>query len=149
MQRQRNSSPSHDSRNPLHLLAGLRSTLLRRRTSDSTPKPDWHPPYEQLRLLLTSIAVSKGPSPAATGLLQEEKEWPSRRTHRDVCQPKGLTRWALTPSVFQHIGSRSSKWRGKGSDVVDENGLISTERIWNYHFEAWDADRLRNEHRYE
>ena len=62
---------------------------------------------------------------------------------------KGLTRWALTPSVFQHIGSRSSKWRGKGSDVVDENGLIATERIWNYHFEAWDADRLRNEHRYE
>lgn len=62
---------------------------------------------------------------------------------------KGLTRWALTPSVFQHIGSRSSKWRGKGSDVFDENGLIATERIWNYHFEAWDADRLRNEHRYE
>jgi hypothetical protein len=62
---------------------------------------------------------------------------------------KSLTRWALTPSVFQHIGSRSSKWRGKGSDVFDENGLISTERIWNYHFESWDADKLRNEHRYD
>jgi GR25 family glycosyltransferase involved in LPS biosynthesis len=62
---------------------------------------------------------------------------------------KELTRWALTPSVFQHIGSRSSKWRGKGSDVFDENGLISTERIWNYHFESWDADRLRNENRYD
>lgn len=58
-----------------------------------------------------------------------------------------LTRWALTPSVFQHIGSRSSKWKGNGSDVVDEHGLIATERIWNYHFEAWDADRLRLEHR--
>jgi len=58
----------------------------------------------------------------------------------------GLTRWALTPSVFQHIGSRSSKWKGNGSDVVDEYGLIATERIWNYHFEAWDAERLRNEH---
>lgn len=56
-----------------------------------------------------------------------------------------LTRWALTPSVFQHIGSRSSKWRGNGTDVVDENGFISTERIWNFHFESWDAERLRRE----
>jgi len=61
----------------------------------------------------------------------------------------GLTRWALTPSVFQHIGSRSSKWKGNGSDVVDENGLIATERIWNYHFEAWDAEKLRNERTYD
>lgn len=59
----------------------------------------------------------------------------------------GLTRWALTPSVFQHIGSRSSKWRGVGSDVIDEHGLIATERIWNYHFEDWDAERLRSERR--
>jgi hypothetical protein len=58
----------------------------------------------------------------------------------------GLTRWALTPSVFQHIGSRSSKWKGNGSEEVDENGLIATERIWNYHFEAWDAVELRREH---
>lgn len=59
----------------------------------------------------------------------------------------GLTRWALTPSVFQHIGSRSSKWKGVGSDIVDRHGLIATERIWNYHFEDWDADRLRSERR--
>jgi hypothetical protein len=30
---------------------------------------------------------------------------------------------------------------------VDENGLVATMRIWNYHFEAWDADQLRREHR--
>lgn len=59
----------------------------------------------------------------------------------------GLTRWALTPSIFQHIGSRSSKWRGVGSDVIDAHGLIATERIWNYHFEDWDAERLRSERR--
>lgn len=52
----------------------------------------------------------------------------------------GLTRLALTPSVFQHIGSRSSKWKDAGSDAVDEHGLIVTDRIWNYHFEAWDAE---------
>lgn len=56
----------------------------------------------------------------------------------------GLARWALTPSVFQHIGSRSTKWKGKGSDVIDKNGLISTERIWNYHFESWDDGQLQS-----
>jgi hypothetical protein len=61
----------------------------------------------------------------------------------------GLSRWALTPSVFQHIGSRSSKWQGNGTDDIGENGLIATERIWNFHFEAWDAGQLRNEHRYD
>jgi hypothetical protein len=57
----------------------------------------------------------------------------------------GLTRWASTPSVFQHIGARSSKWKGNGTDIIDENGLLEPERIWNYHFEEWDAGRLRSE----
>jgi hypothetical protein len=61
----------------------------------------------------------------------------------------GLTRWALTPSVFQHIDSRSSKWQGNGTDDIGENGLIATERIRNFHFVAWDASQLRNEHRYD
>jgi hypothetical protein len=61
----------------------------------------------------------------------------------------GLSRWALTSSVFQHNGSRSSKWQGNGTDDIGENGLIATERIWNFHFEAWDAGQLRNEHRYD
>lgn len=58
---------------------------------------------------------------------------------------RGLTRWALTPSVFQHIGSRSSKWGGPGSEKADKDGLISTQRIWNYAFESWDAQALRQE----
>lgn len=53
-----------------------------------------------------------------------------------------LTRWAMTPSVFQHIGARSTKWRGAGSEDVDKNGMTSTEKIWNHHFEAFDASRL-------
>lgn len=60
---------------------------------------------------------------------------------------RGLARWALTPSVFQHIGSRSSKWGGPGSEKADKDGLISTQRIWNYAFESWDAQALREEHR--
>lgn len=46
-----------------------------------------------------------------------------------------LAKWALTPSVFQHIGARSSKWKGNGSEVVGDDGLVATERIWNTHFE--------------
>ena len=57
-----------------------------------------------------------------------------------------LTRWALTPSVFQHIGSRSSKWRGNGSEEIGErDGLTGPERIWNFHFEAWDSEQLFRE----
>lgn len=59
---------------------------------------------------------------------------------------RGLVRWALTPSVFQHIGTRSSKWKGPGSDIVDENGRLSTERIWNYQFEYGDAGVLHVTH---
>ena len=87
--------------------------------------------------------------PPLLGYFEEKRSGLRDELIEKYANKKGLTRWALTPSVFQHIGSRSSKWRGKGSDVFDKNGLISTERIWNYHFEAWDADRLRNEHRYE
>lgn len=57
-----------------------------------------------------------------------------------------LTRWALTPSVFQHIGSRSSKWRGNGSEEIGQHdGLTGPERIWNFHFEAWDPEQLFRE----
>jgi hypothetical protein len=59
---------------------------------------------------------------------------------------KKLTRWALTPSVFQHIGSRSSKWRGHGlEDIGEHDGLTGPERIWNFHFESWNSDQLFHE----
>lgn len=54
-----------------------------------------------------------------------------------------LARWAQTPSVFQHIGSRSSKWKGPGSEVADKNGKIPTDRIWNYRFEDWDVEEMQ------
>lgn len=53
-----------------------------------------------------------------------------------------LARWALSPSVFQHVGSRSSKWTGndgsKEFSTFDRDGLRSTERIWNFQFEDWE-----------
>jgi len=50
---------------------------------------------------------------------------------------KGL-RWALTPSVVQHVGRESS---GK-----DGSGMGSTEKIWSFGFEDLDAEVLRKEH---
>lgn len=61
----------------------------------------------------------------------------------------GLARWALTPSIFQHIGTRSSKWKGLDSESVDSNGRLSTERIWNYRFESWNAKVLRSQHEFK
>ncbi|KAK0108068.1 hypothetical protein ONS95_002889 [Cadophora gregata] len=56
-------------------------------------------------------------------------------------------RWALTPSVVQHLGGRSSKgdaqWDG---EVVHLYGKTTGEMIWNFAFELNDPDALRHEH---
>lgn len=50
-------------------------------------------------------------------------------------------RWALVPSVLQHVGAKSSK----PGDVAP-GSKPSTGRTWNFAFESNDADRLRLEH---
>lgn len=54
---------------------------------------------------------------------------------------KGYTRWALTPSVFQHVGSTSSKKTGPS-----KWGRNNAENIWNFHFEEFDAEVRREMH---
>jgi hypothetical protein len=49
------------------------------------------------------------------------------------------TRWALTPSVIQHVGTNSTK--GK-----DENG-VEPPPLWNFGFELNDKLRLEAEHK--
>ncbi|KAL2065733.1 hypothetical protein VTL71DRAFT_3403 [Oculimacula yallundae] len=60
-------------------------------------------------------------------------------------------RWALTPSVVQHIGGRSSKgdaqWDGKVT-YFDGNKTMG-ETLWNFAFELNDPDALRHEHALE
>ena len=53
----------------------------------------------------------------------------------------GLSRWALTPSVFQHVGSKSSK-----STFSSSWGRNSAENIWNFSFEEFDAEELKDLH---
>ena len=54
---------------------------------------------------------------------------------------KGLARWALTPSVFAHVGSTSSK-----SSFTSRWGRSNTENIWNFNFEKFDSRELNDEH---
>lgn len=50
----------------------------------------------------------------------------------------GLHRWALIPSVFQHIGGKSSK----GDDYENSRWNRSVAaNIWNFDFELFDGRR--------
>lgn len=59
-------------------------------------------------------------------------------------------RWAVTPSIVQHVGRKSSK----GADVAisshvkikSKAELSVVERLWNFEFEMNDAEALREEH---
>ena len=44
----------------------------------------------------------------------------------------GLQRWALVPSVLQHIGGKSSK----GDAIADSRANM----IWSYGFERWGKE---------
>ncbi|EEP81351.1 predicted protein [Uncinocarpus reesii 1704] len=48
-------------------------------------------------------------------------------------------RWALTPSVFQHVGVKSSKQDGPGDDIV-------AKETWNVDFELNDPIALQIQH---
>lgn len=59
-------------------------------------------------------------------------------------------RWAVTPSVVQHIGRQSSKSAGFDASLPvkpkSKHDLSSVERLWNFGFELNDANALRMEH---
>lgn len=56
----------------------------------------------------------------------------------------GELRWALTPSVIQHIGRKSSKGDDFGSG--SKYHMSVAEKLWNFEFEQYSAADLREEH---
>jgi hypothetical protein len=56
----------------------------------------------------------------------------------------GDTRWALTPSVIQHVGSKSSKGDDYGAKAKHNRSVA--EKLWNFGFELNDAAALKKEH---
>lgn len=61
-------------------------------------------------------------------------------------------RWAVTPSVVQHVGRRSSKGAAADGDAVaafkpkSKGELSEVEKLWNFGFELNDVGALRAEH---
>jgi hypothetical protein len=53
-------------------------------------------------------------------------------------------RLAITPSVIQHIGTKSSKGDDSGKD--SKHQLSVTQKLWNFGFELFDSNVLRAEH---
>jgi hypothetical protein len=53
-------------------------------------------------------------------------------------------RLAITPSVIQHIGRKSSKGDDFGKN--SKHHLSVAEKLWNFGFELFDKDALRAEH---
>ena len=62
----------------------------------------------------------------------------------EYANQKGELRWALTPSVIQHIGRKSSK--GDDFGVASKNHISVAEKMWNFAFEQHNATDLRAEH---
>nr|POF04077.1 hypothetical protein CFP56_21832 [Quercus suber] len=55
-----------------------------------------------------------------------------------------LERFAVTPALFQHIGSRTSKFTGVNQ--IQTFGRNAAQNEWNFDFEKYDAALLRRQH---
>jgi hypothetical protein len=53
-------------------------------------------------------------------------------------------RWAVAPSILQHVGGKSSKGDNWGSDKPGQ--MSEAEKLWNFAYELNDAERLAQEH---
>nr|POF13132.1 hypothetical protein CFP56_10280 [Quercus suber] len=69
--------------------------------------------------------------------------------HRDSLAEKyadknHLERFAVTPALFQHIGSRTSKFNGVNQ--IQTFGRNAAQNEWNFDFEKYDSLALRRHH---
>ncbi|MCJ1462620.1 hypothetical protein MMC07_001222 [Pseudocyphellaria aurata] len=66
------------------------------------------------------------------------------RLTEEYADQHGELRWALTPSVIQHVGRKSSKGDDFGVDSKYHRSVA--EKLWNFAFEQNSATDLRTEH---
>ena len=62
----------------------------------------------------------------------------------EYANKRGEKRFALTPSVIQHIGSKSSKEDDFGAAAKHNRNVA--QKLWNFEYERYDAAELRKEH---
>lgn len=61
----------------------------------------------------------------------------------DFANERGELRYAVTPSLFQHIGRHTSQ--EDGYEPMSKWGLSVAQKIWSFGFERFDAEQLKNE----
>lgn len=57
-----------------------------------------------------------------------------------------LQRWALTPSVVQHIGRKSAKAKPAAAKAKAKSELNDARGLWNFAFELNDVNIVKDEH---
>lgn len=62
----------------------------------------------------------------------------------DFANERGELRYAVTPSLVQHIGRKSSK--GDDYGPMSKWGMSVAEKIWSFNFERFDPQTLKMEH---
>jgi hypothetical protein len=62
----------------------------------------------------------------------------------DFANERGELRYAVTPSLVQHVGRKSSK--GDDYGPMSKWGMSVAEKIWSFTFEKFDWKALRREH---
>lgn len=62
----------------------------------------------------------------------------------DYANERGQMRWALTPSILQHVGRKSSKGDDFGQEAKHDRSVA--EKIWNFRFELFNPATLAKEH---
>ena len=64
----------------------------------------------------------------------------------DWADEEDLQRWALTPSVVQHIGRKSAKAKQSAAKAQEKSELNDARGLWNFAFELNDVDTVKDEH---
>lgn len=88
-----------------------------------------------------ALVFPRGQVPGLTKALEELNIGKADSLVELYASEYGLARWALTPSVFAHVGSTGSR----GSYITRWN-RSNVENIWNFSFELFDAEKLKDEH---
>ncbi|KAI9776242.1 MAG: hypothetical protein M1839_000475 [Geoglossum umbratile] len=61
----------------------------------------------------------------------------------ELAEKKQYIKWAMTPSVLQHVGRRSSKGDDYGEAAKYHRTVA--EKLWNFQFELNDKEALHKE----
>jgi len=86
----------------------------------------------------------RGQVPGLISYFREQEKGHRDSLIEEYADMNGLERFAVTPSLFQHIGTTSSRYAGDGGALMWHRN--AAQNIWNFDFERYNAEQLRREH---